>query len=165
MLWHHYSQILETEYTRPSWTWSLTIFFFSLYKCMCPNFWSYFLMICSRSSTDTYNTASVTFIQINWSELCHSWTSEFFVLFDVLFLSCELVCGGIYKNQFGLVEPPLQTPANTLCYFLLSPFNAKSINATFISFSMNLNNNNETRSKRSIIWCGDTYLEVCSYEI
>ncbi|XP_048726961.2 uncharacterized protein LOC125645464 isoform X2 [Ostrea edulis] len=78
---------------------------------------------------------------------------------NAVYLTCG-VCGGIYKNQFGLVEPPLQTPANTLCYFLLSPFNAKSINATFISFSMNLNNNNETQSKRSIIWCGDTYLEI-----
>jgi hypothetical protein len=76
------------------------------------------------------------------------------------FVFVVLVCGGIYKKQFGLVEPPLEVPANSLCYFSLSPFNAKSINATFISFSMD--SNIETRSKRSQA-CDETYVEVWAF--
>ncbi|XP_048726962.2 uncharacterized protein LOC125645465 isoform X2 [Ostrea edulis] len=76
---------------------------------------------------------------------------------DAMYLSCG-VCGGIYKSQFGLVEPPVEVPANTLCYFLLTPFNAKSINATFISFSMY--SSNKTRTKRYDQSCDETYIEI-----
>ncbi|XP_062591116.1 uncharacterized protein LOC134252644 [Saccostrea cucullata] len=80
---------------------------------------------------------------------------------EAMHLSCG-VCGGVYTNPFGLVEPPLQVPANTMCFFLLKPFNSKTINATLISFSMNPND--QFRRKRyspvTQIPCDDTYLEV-----
>lgn len=65
-----------------------------------------------------------------------------------------VVCGGKYTSEFGLVEPPPQLPGNTLCSFLLSPTNAKTINATFITFS--IGSKDEIRSNR----CDDTNVEV-----
>ncbi|XP_061167096.1 uncharacterized protein LOC133175957 [Saccostrea echinata] len=78
---------------------------------------------------------------------------------DAVQLSCG-VCGGVYKSQFGLVEPPLQVPANTLCFYLLKPFNSKTINATFISFSLNSIDQFRRRRSSSLIPCDDTYIEI-----
>lgn len=74
--------------------------------------------------------------------------------------STVLVCGGKYTSEFGLVEPPPQLPGNTLCSFLLSPTDAKTINATFITFSFG--STGESRSKRFYKSCqdADTYIEV-----
>ncbi|XP_061166786.1 bone morphogenetic protein 1-like [Saccostrea echinata] len=77
---------------------------------------------------------------------------------DATHLSCG-VCGGVYTSRVGLVEPPLQLPANTLCLFLLAPYNSKMINATFISFSMNSNDQTQGNQDPSIK-CDDTYLEI-----
>ncbi|XP_019919461.2 uncharacterized protein [Magallana gigas] len=72
---------------------------------------------------------------------------------DALYLKCG-ACGGKYTSEFGVVEPPPQLPGNTLCSFLLSPTNAKTINATFITFS--IGSKDEIRSNR----CDDTNVEI-----
>ncbi|XP_078332359.1 uncharacterized protein LOC144625438 isoform X3 [Crassostrea virginica] len=76
---------------------------------------------------------------------------------DAIYTKCG-GCGGVYTSQFGLVEPPLQLPGNTLCTFLLLPPNARTINATFISFSMS--RSNDSRSKRFVQSCMDSYIEA-----
>lgn len=76
---------------------------------------------------------------------------------DALYLKCG-ACGGKYTSEFGLVEPPPQLPGNTLCSFLLSPTNAKTINATFITFS--LDSRDGSRSKRFYDSCQDDYIEI-----
>ncbi|XP_052705082.1 uncharacterized protein LOC128180917 isoform X1 [Crassostrea angulata] len=101
---------------------------------------------CNRRGTFDFENCDVTF------EPCD--TEK-----DALYLNCG-VCGGKYTSEFGLVEPPPQLPGNTLCSFLLSPTDAKTINATFITFSFG--STGESRSKRFYKSCQDTdtYIEI-----